>query len=162
MSESFWVMTVWCVLLLLDTLSINQGNCGSCYGFWIKRLSPGVQILKSWCSDLSSTYSHRVCELIGKFKWLQYVICGYFSDGGGGGREDKWDCQQLSLVLYDLPIDMEYNKRLDHQRACFEDELTAGSNLTVQSNKSVCRCSCSAILRSSDPFKSTSDICFDS
>ena len=26
-------------------------------------------------------------------------------------------------------IDIEYNKRLDRQRPCFEDELTAGSNL---------------------------------
>ena len=28
-----------------------------------------------------------------------------------------------------LTIDIEYNKRLDHQRSCFEYELTAGSNL---------------------------------
>ena len=26
-------------------------------------------------------------------------------------------------------IDIEYNKSLDRQRPCFEDELTAGSNL---------------------------------
>ena len=26
-------------------------------------------------------------------------------------------------------IDIEYNKRLDRQRPCLEDELTAGSNL---------------------------------
>ena len=26
-------------------------------------------------------------------------------------------------------IDIEYNKRLDHQRPCLEDDLTAGSNL---------------------------------
>ena len=27
------------------------------------------------------------------------------------------------------PMDIEYNKRLDHRRPCFEDDLTAGSNL---------------------------------
>ena len=34
-------------------------------------------------------------------------------------------------------IDIEYNKRLDRQRPCLEDDLTAGSNNIVQSNKSV-------------------------
>ena len=28
-----------------------------------------------------------------------------------------------------LPIDIEYNIRLDHQPPCLEDDLTAGSNL---------------------------------
>ena len=39
-----------------------------------------------------------------------------------------------SVVSY---IDIEYNKRLDRQRPCLEDDLTAGSNNIVQSNKSV-------------------------
>ena len=34
-------------------------------------------------------------------------------------------------------IDIEYNKRLDRQRPCLEDELNGGSNNIVQSNKSV-------------------------
>ena len=34
-------------------------------------------------------------------------------------------------------IDIEYNKRLDRQRPCLEDDLTAGSNNIVQSNNSV-------------------------
>ena len=29
-------------------------------------------------------------------------------------------------------IDIEYNKRLDHQRPCLEDDLTAGSNLKIE------------------------------
>ena len=29
----------------------------------------------------------------------------------------------------DLPIDIEYNKRLDHRRPCWEDDLNGGSNL---------------------------------
>ena len=33
--------------------------------------------------------------------------------------------------------DMEYDKRLDRQRPCLEDELNGGSNNIVQSNKSV-------------------------
>ena len=32
-------------------------------------------------------------------------------------------------VIQDSNIDIECNKRLDRQRPCFEDELTAGSNL---------------------------------
>ena len=43
-------------------------------------------------------------------------------------------------ALYSLStvcIDIEYNKRLDRQRPCLEDDLTAGSNNIVQSNKSV-------------------------
>ena len=32
-------------------------------------------------------------------------------------------------------IDIEYNKRLDRQQPCLEDDLTAGSNNIVQSNK---------------------------
>ena len=36
-----------------------------------------------------------------------------------------------------INIDIEYNKRLDRQRPCLEDELNGGSNNTVQSNKSV-------------------------
>ena len=31
--------------------------------------------------------------------------------------------------MYQRLIDIEYNKRLDHRRACLEDDLTAGSNL---------------------------------
>ena len=34
-------------------------------------------------------------------------------------------------------IDIEYNKRLDHQWPCLDDELNGGSNNIVQSNKSV-------------------------
>ena len=34
-------------------------------------------------------------------------------------------------------IDIEYNKRLDRQRPCLEDELNGGSSNIVQSNKSV-------------------------
>ena len=37
----------------------------------------------------------------------------------------------------DLTIDIEYNKKLDHQRPCLEDDLSGGSNNIVQSNKSV-------------------------
>ena len=36
-------------------------------------------------------------------------------------------------------IDIEYNKSLDHQRPCLEDDLNGGSNNIVQSNKSVWR-----------------------
>ena len=38
-----------------------------------------------------------------------------------------------------ISIDIECNKRLDCQRPCLEDDLTAGSNNIVQSNKSVWR-----------------------
>ena len=34
-------------------------------------------------------------------------------------------------------IDIEYNKRLDRQRPCLEDDFNGGSNNIVQSNKSV-------------------------
>ena len=34
-------------------------------------------------------------------------------------------------------IDIEYNKRLDRQRLCLEDDFNGGSNNIVQSNKSV-------------------------
>ena len=34
-------------------------------------------------------------------------------------------------------IDIEYNKRLDRQRPCLEDDFNGGSNNKVQSNKSV-------------------------
>ena len=37
------------------------------------------------------------------------------------------------------PIDMEYNKRLDCQRPCLEDDFNGGCNDIVQSNKSVWR-----------------------
>ena len=35
--------------------------------------------------------------------------------------------------------EIEYNKRLDRQRPCLEDDLNGGSNNIVQSNKSVWR-----------------------
>ena len=38
-----------------------------------------------------------------------------------------------------LPIDIEYNKRLDRQRPCLEGGFNGGSNNIVQSNKSVWR-----------------------
>ena len=44
---------------------------------------------------------------------------------------------RLAFILNTLPIDIEYNKRLDHQQPCFEDELNGGGNNIVQSNKSV-------------------------
>ena len=37
------------------------------------------------------------------------------------------------------PIDIEYNKRLDRQRPCLEDDFNGGCNDIVQSNKSVWR-----------------------
>ena len=37
----------------------------------------------------------------------------------------------------DITIDIEYNKSLDLQRPCLEDELNAGSNNIVQNNKSI-------------------------
>ena len=43
------------------------------------------------------------------------------------------------LWFWFLTIDIEYNKRLDRQRPCLEDELNGGSNNIVQSNKSVGR-----------------------
>ena len=43
----------------------------------------------------------------------------------------------VAKILPFMAIDIEYNKRLDRQRPCFEDELTGGSNNIVQSNKSV-------------------------
>ena len=64
-------------------------------------------------------------------------------------------------------IDIEYNKSLDHQQTCFEDELNGGSNNIVQSNKSVWRRWWTVLYRalrcSSDHFKScVSDACFES
>ena len=41
-----------------------------------------------------------------------------------------------NIKLYGI-IDIEYNKRLDSQRPCLEDELNGGSNNIEQSNKSV-------------------------
>ena len=43
----------------------------------------------------------------------------------------------LNLITMIRSIDIEYNKRLDRQRPCLEDDLTAGSKNIVQSNKSV-------------------------
>ena len=43
----------------------------------------------------------------------------------------------FNMKYWNETIDIEYNKRLDRQRPCFEDELTGGSNDIVQSNKSV-------------------------
>ena len=40
-------------------------------------------------------------------------------------------------VTVHLPIDIEYNKSLDCQWPCLEDDLNGGSNNIVQSNKSV-------------------------
>ena len=36
-----------------------------------------------------------------------------------------------------LTIDIEYNKRLDHQQPCLEGDFNGGSNNIVQSNRSV-------------------------
>ena len=36
-----------------------------------------------------------------------------------------------------LTIDIEYNKRLDRQQPCLEDDFNGGSSNIVQSNKSV-------------------------
>ena len=58
------------------------------------------------------------------------------------------------LLSWIKTIDIEYTKRLDRRRLCFGDDLTAGSNFVVQSNKSVWCCSCSAILCPSDQLKS--------
>ena len=35
----------------------------------------------------------------------------------------------ISVQASGMDIDIEYNKRLDRQGPCFEDKLTAGSNL---------------------------------
>ena len=35
----------------------------------------------------------------------------------------------MAITTHVLPIDIEYNKRLDRQRPCLEDDFTAGSNL---------------------------------
>ena len=45
--------------------------------------------------------------------------------------------KMIPTLYHGRSIDKEYNKRLDCQRPCFEDELTGESNLLVQRNKSV-------------------------
>ena len=47
-----------------------------------------------------------------------------------------WFEVQFPLKLL-IIIDIEYNKRLDRQRPCLEDDFNGGSNNIVQSNKSV-------------------------
>ena len=44
---------------------------------------------------------------------------------------------ELNSIYSTWHIDTEYNKRLDRQRPCLEDDLTAGSNNIARSNKSV-------------------------
>ena len=52
------------------------------------------------------------------FQWPPF--CGY----------DLSACTCMRhLRMDDGVIDIEYNKRLDHQRPCLEGDLTAGSNL---------------------------------
>ena len=57
---------------------------------------------------------------------------------GRSGNWTKYDLTKLEWTNWFLDevgvdgvvvIDIDYNKRLDRRRPCFEDELTAGSNL---------------------------------
>ena len=47
------------------------------------------------------------------------------------GSVNVTDMFAITLIIFTCVkcIDIEYNKRLDRQRLCLEDDLTAGSNL---------------------------------
>ena len=126
------------------------------------RLSPALQHhlsnpaqFRAWsCLSLLYNIIHPTLDSFRAWSCLSLLYNIINPALHGFGREVVYPC---------FTIDIEYNKRLDHRRPCLEDDLTAGSNNIVQSNKSVWRCSCSAILRPSDQLKScVSDICFDS
>ena len=72
----------------------------------------------------------------------------------------------LCMQCCSVTIDTKYNKRLDCQQPCLEDELNGGSNNIVQSNKSVDAGDKLYLYRTtlfSYHFKScVSDVCFDS
>ena len=87
----------------------------------------------SICSHLSATWhsfgDKDIVILDKEGKWFER-----------GVKQAIYICRENPSIKKGLRnIDIEYNKRLDRQRPCLEDDLTAGSNNIVKSNKSVWR-----------------------
>ena len=114
---------------------------------WLDQGAGGGWVVERIASNLMVWY--RLLECFVWFKLDSYSNAKFFHHSlvhfCSWGHEHLSDrliskrCPKSDAAPWVETIDIEYNKRLDRERPCLEDDFSGGSNNIVQSNKSVWR-----------------------